>query len=97
MRNALGVLGCVRKTRELFLVGQTRIHLDEVEGLGVFAELEVVLLDGQDPQDGVLIATDLMCELGIRDDDLIDGAYIDLLEKRKASQAMSADKWGPGL
>src|SRR3972149_5605825 len=44
---ALGVRGVVRKTRFLYMVGQTRIHLDEVEGLGEFMELEVVLHPGQ--------------------------------------------------
>ena len=38
---ALGVLGVVRKQRLLYLVGQTRVHLDSVEGLGDFLELEV--------------------------------------------------------
>ncbi len=37
----------VRKTRWLYLVGQTRVHCDHVEGLGNFAELEVVLEDQQ--------------------------------------------------
>ena len=43
---ALGVRGVVRKTRYLYLVGQTRIHLDDVEGLGHFMELEVVMQTG---------------------------------------------------
>src|SRR5687767_14220176 len=42
LQMSLGIRGIVRKQRTLYLVGQTRIHLDEVEGLGSFVELEVV-------------------------------------------------------
>ena len=82
---ALGVRGVVRKTRYLYLVGQTRIHLDDVEGLGQFMELEVVLRDGQSETEGQSIAKELMKKLGIRKEDLIDGAYMDLLEKDASS------------
>lgn len=81
LESALPIRGVVTKKRYLYLVGATRIHLDEVEGLGTFMELEVVLDKGQTTQYGAAIAEDLMAKLGIRDEDLISGAYIDLLEQ----------------
>jgi predicted adenylyl cyclase CyaB len=81
---AYGVRGVVRKTRYLYLVGQTRIHLDDVEGLGQFMELEVVLDGRQSDDEGQKIAEDLMSTLGVERADLIDGAYMDLLEKPSA-------------
>lgn len=77
---ALGIRGVVRKTRYLYMVEQTRIHLDEVEGLGHFMELEVVMQEGQSDAEGQSIAENLMRRLGIREEALIDGAYMDLLE-----------------
>ena len=38
----LGVHRVVVKQREIFLAGNVRIHLDRVEGLGTFLELEAV-------------------------------------------------------
>lgn len=77
---ACGIRGIVRKTRYLYLVGQTRIHLDDVEGLGQFLELEVVMHEGQSDGDGQAIAEGLMASLGIEKSDLLEGAYMDLLE-----------------
>lgn len=79
---AYGIRGIVRKTRYLHLVGQTRIHLDDVEGLGKFMELEVVLEEGQSDAEGQKIAEELMSALGVQRGDLIDGAYLDLIEGR---------------
>ena len=76
---ALGVRGVVRKTRYLYMVGQTRIHLDEVDGLGYFMELEVVMREGQSDAEGQAIAEDLMRRLEVREEALIEGAYLDLI------------------
>ena len=80
---ALGVRGVVRKTRYLYMVGQTRIHLDVVEGLGYFIELEVVMNEGQDVAEGQVIAEDLMRRLGVREEALLDGAYMDMIERNQ--------------
>ena len=80
LTNALGVRAVVRKKRTLYLAGQTRIHLDEVEDLGQFIELEVVLAQGETLEQGATIAEDLMAKLDIGKEDLIESAYVDLLE-----------------
>jgi predicted adenylyl cyclase CyaB len=82
LAEAYGVRGVVSKVRYLYLVGQTRIHLDDVAELGKFIELEVVLRPDQTDEQGQAIAEDLMRKLGIQDLDLIDSAYIDLMETK---------------
>ena len=77
-----GVRGIVRKERWLYWIGNTRIHLDQVEGLGSFLEFEVVLYNGQSIQEGQAIAAELMERLDIAGSDLVDAAYIDLLERQ---------------
>jgi predicted adenylyl cyclase CyaB len=80
----LGRIGVVKKTRILYLIGQTRVHIDEVQGLGDFLELEVVLR-GQSEVEGKSIVTALLSELGIAQDELIAEAYVDLLARREAN------------
>src|SRR5262249_15581871 len=81
LAQALGVRGEVRKRRWLFLVGQARIHLDEVAGLGTFLEVEVVLQPGKEVAEGEQVATGLRRALEVREEDLIEAAYLDLLER----------------
>ena len=81
---ANGQEGRVVKHRTLFLVGRTRVHLDRVQGLGDYMELEVVLADGEPAEDGVREAHALMARLGLAPDSLVTGAYHDLLRARTA-------------
>jgi predicted adenylyl cyclase CyaB len=81
LKLAYGIRGVVKKTRYLYLAGQTRIHVDDVEGLGQFMELEVVLQDGQNDAEGQAIAEGLMAGLGVESGDLLEVAYLDLIEK----------------
>jgi predicted adenylyl cyclase CyaB len=79
LTRACGQQGQVRKQRWLFRVGATRIHLDRVEGLGDFIELEVVLQPGQDEEAAGRTAQALMHSLGLEQAPRVAVAYLDLL------------------
>ena len=83
---AQGMLGRVLKTRWLLRAGPTRIHLDRVEGLGDFLELEVELRDGQSEADGVAIADALLQALGVSPTQRLAGAYLDLLTRGNVNE-----------
>ena len=55
-------------------------HIDRVEDLGNFLELEVVLEEGEPEADGVREAEELLAALAIPQSALVDRAYVDLLE-----------------
>ena len=61
--------------------GAREIHLDRVQGLGQFLELEVVLGDGERIADGQREAERLMRGLGLSRLDLVPVAYVDLLNQ----------------
>lgn len=77
---ALSVTGIVTKTRKLYIIGATRIHLDQVSGLGDYLELEVVLDDDMSEVEGRNMALELMKQLGISEEDLVKGSYLDLIQ-----------------
>jgi adenylate cyclase len=79
LSRAWGVGGRVCKQRRLYLLGRTRIHLDRVEGLGDFLELEVVLEPSQSVAEGEAEARRIMAALGVTAGDLVSDAYVDLL------------------
>ncbi|MBW2245561.1 MAG: CYTH domain-containing protein [Deltaproteobacteria bacterium] len=77
----LGVHKVVRKEREIALVGNVRIHLDRVEGLGTFLELEAVFDASPEAEAEERKKVDrLMEQLGIRPEDLIDTSYEAMVE-----------------
>jgi predicted adenylyl cyclase CyaB len=77
----LGRAGEVRKERTLYMIGQTRVHLDRVEGLGDFLELEVVLRPQQSEAEGKTIADRLLSTFHIDETDFMAEAYIDRLTR----------------
>ncbi len=82
LSTTLGVRGVVKKQRLLYRIGNSRVHLDDVDRLGFFVELEVVLNERQASEDGKFVAEEIMKQLGICETDWVACAYIDLLERR---------------
>lgn len=85
----LGTVTVIDKKREVFLIENVRVHLDQVDNLGSFIEFEAVYDD--DTEEGkareVKRVSELMDTFQIKEEDLLDRSYIDyLLEKEKASQ-----------
>jgi predicted adenylyl cyclase CyaB len=86
LAKTLGTIGVVKKSRTLYLVEQTRLHIDHVEDLGDFLELEVVLRPEQSKDEGKDIAESLLSRFGIDSRQLIGEAYVDLLADREKSE-----------
>lgn len=77
---AHGVLGVVSKRRRLLVSQNVRIHLDEVEGLGSFIELESVLATPgvESPDEARALAT-VVGALGLKGRETIAGGYLELV------------------
>jgi adenylate cyclase class IV len=69
------------------MAGRTRIHLDRVDGLGDFVELEVVLAPDEDEETGTAEAHALLDRLGVQHADLVPVAYVDLLNEAAVGKA----------
>lgn len=85
LADALGITVVVDKARRLFIHEGVRIHLDRVEGLGDFIELEGVAGDGEDPSRFTELLDDLRGAFGIGDEDLRRESYSDLLQAVRSS------------
>jgi predicted adenylyl cyclase CyaB len=71
---------CVRKRRDLWMYGKTRVHLDQVDGLGTFVEIEVPFGRAMEPARRTMAR--LVDALGIERADVLDRSYADLLAGR---------------
>ncbi|MCU0252111.1 MAG: class IV adenylate cyclase [Vicinamibacterales bacterium] len=80
LERMLGASGCVRKRREVWLYRNARIHLDTVEGLGRFIEIEVVVTEGMAQARALM--KELREVMGISAKDLIAGSYGELSATR---------------
>jgi predicted adenylyl cyclase CyaB len=83
MGSALGVLATVNKTRILMLRDHVRLHLDRVDELGEFGEIEAVLGENGDPESSRPAVDQLLDALKVSRDDLIAVSYFEMLQAER--------------
>jgi adenylate cyclase class 2 len=90
LARALGILAEVRKQRTLLIWRNLRFHLDRVEALGGFGEIEAVLgAENEESEEAGVAGTDssraavdqLLAALGVGVKELIEVSYFELMTR----------------
>ncbi len=82
LTNALGILIVVKKAREIYFVDNIKFHIDSVEKLGSFVEIEAINKAGDIGRVRLIEQCKNFMELfKIQDEDLLDFSYSDMLLK----------------
>jgi predicted adenylyl cyclase CyaB len=85
LEDALEILVVVKKQREIYFLGNVKFHIDSVEGLGCFVEIEAIDADGSIGIDTLRRQCEsFMKQLGILTADLINRSYSDMLLEKDA-------------
>jgi predicted adenylyl cyclase CyaB len=85
LTRALGVLAMVDKRREIYFVGNVKIHLDRVRGLGTFVEVEAMTRSG-DLRKVRAQAAKFQKLFAISPTDIVAQSYSDLILKKRAAR-----------
>lgn len=84
LTQANGVKVTVRKKREIYFIENVKFHIDEVEGLGSFVEIEAIDVDGSKGLDFIEQQCDFyVAALQIKEEELLTESYSDMLMKVK--------------
>lgn len=93
LTRALGVLVVVDKRREIYFTDNVKLHLDLVEGLGSFVEIEAIGDAAHPERDGLLLqCREFMALLEVREADLVERSYSDLLLEGPGSGVCPSQK-----
>jgi adenylate cyclase, class 2 len=83
LKEALGVLVVVDKTREIYFIDNVKFHIDIVEDLGTFVEIEAIDTNGSIGKEKLLEQCNYYLNLfNISKADLISNSYSDLLHAK---------------
>jgi predicted adenylyl cyclase CyaB len=81
----------VNKTREIYTVKNLRIHLDRIQGIGIFMEFEIIY---NSLDDAKILMKELMKHFNIKRKDFIKDSYSDLILKKKNKKNAINSKTG---
>lgn len=77
---SLGKLVVVEKRREIFFIDNVKFHLDSLENIGTFVEIEAIDKDGKIGKEKLLEQCNHFLKLfDIKENDLLSDSYSDLL------------------
>ncbi len=80
LKAAYGIWREVKKAREIYFIDNVKFHLDEVEGLGSFVEIEAIDFEGSLGKPYLQKQCDAYISLlEIKEVDLIEESYSDLI------------------
>jgi predicted adenylyl cyclase CyaB len=82
LAGALGIIAEVRKRRTLLMRRNVRLHLDRVDGLGDFGEIEAVLADGDDREAISGEVGEILTALNVGARDLIGKSYFEMISPK---------------
>lgn len=84
LTNALGIKVIVEKDREIYFINNVKFHIDEVEKLGCFVEVEAIDRDDSYSEAELREQCQQFMDLfGISDEDLVSVSYSDMLLEKK--------------
>ncbi|MBF0362076.1 MAG: methyltransferase domain-containing protein [Oligoflexia bacterium] len=81
----LGVDIVVKKRRDIYLIDNIRVHLDDVEGLGYFFELEAVCSETSNIEDEENKVKNLLLYFRVNTEDLLAASYLEMLKDKLSS------------
>jgi predicted adenylyl cyclase CyaB len=80
LERALGIIAVVKKQREIYYIDNVKFHIDFLESLGEFVEIEATDQNGARPVDNLRQQCEFyMRQFSIRDADLVNVSYSDML------------------
>lgn len=81
LSKSMGIKVVVRKKREIYYIDNVKFHIDDVEGLGSFIEIEAGNLLADLSREQLQEQCDHYIKaLGIREVDMLDRSYSDMLD-----------------